>query len=199
VKRNMILINVLIALLVGRIAMNASAQDPPPIGAISGFVINGDSTRPIEGAIVRALQDGNEIFRDSTDSNGLYIMPEMQLGFYDLEASHDGFVAQTMLGIEVFMDQTTSVDFELHHPCIYIEGDINGNGAMNGIDVMYGVRYFKGGVPPPYSCFCNGYTWYVAGDVNGDCVFNGLDIVYIIGHYKCGYPYMSCPACQGTK
>jgi hypothetical protein len=176
------------------------AQEPPPIGAISGVVINADSTIPMQGVIVRALQDGAEICRDTTDSDGHYIMPEMQLGVYDIEASHAGFTPQTETGIEVFPDQTTTINFGLYHTCVYVEGDANGNGAMNGIDVTYGVRYFKcEGPPPPYTCFCDGHTWYVSGDVNGDCIFNGLDIVYIIGHYKCGYPYHSCPACPGFK
>jgi len=38
--------------------------------------------------------------------------------------------------------------------CQYVVGDINNNGALNGIDVTYGVGYFKGGPLPPYSCEC---------------------------------------------
>jgi hypothetical protein len=35
--------------------------------------------------------------------------------------------------------------------CIYLPGDINGNGAANGIDVTYGVGYLKGGnLPLPW-------------------------------------------------
>ena len=122
-------------------------------------------------------------------------MPEMQLGLYDLEASHAGFVAQTEHGVEVFMDQTTLVDFELHHTCVYVVGDINNSGTFNGIDVTYGVFYFKGFRIPQYSCFCDGRTWYVAGDVNGDCIYNGLDIVYIVSFFKGGPPWYPCPSC----
>ena len=145
-SKNMILMSLLITLVIGVLAFaNASAQDPPPpIGAISGFVINGDSSQPLQNTVVVAFQDGNEIFRDTSEIDGYYIMPEMQLGLYDMEASHTGFITQTEHGVEVFMDQTTSVDFELHHTCVYVEGDANGNGMMNGIDVTYGVRYFKG-------------------------------------------------------
>jgi hypothetical protein len=178
---------------------NGLAQGPPPIGAISGVVINADSTIPMQGVIVKALQDGAEIWRDTTDIDGNYIMAEMQLGAYDIEASHAGFVTQTETGVEVFPDQTTTVNFGLHHTCVYVTGDANGNGTMNGIDVTYGVRYFKGGAPPPYSCYCDGHTWYVAGDVNADCVYNGLDVVFIVACFKNGGSYHSCPACPGLR
>jgi hypothetical protein len=196
----MLLKNLFVLLLGASGVVNAFAQDPPPIGAISGIVINADSTLPIQGAMVKALQDGTEIWRDTTDSDGYFLMPEMQLGAYDIEASHAGFTPQTETGIEVFPDQTTTINFGLHHTCVYVEGDANGNGVMNGIDVTYGVRYFKGeGPPPPYTCFCDGHTWYVSGDTNGDCVYNGLDIVYIIACFKNGFPYHSCPACPGLR
>jgi len=83
--------------------------------------------------------------------------------------------------------------------CQYIPGDINGNGAFNGIDVTYGVGYFKGGNVPPYSCNCNGSTWYVAGDVNGNCSFNGIDITYAVSYFKGGPAPIPCPQCPPTN
>jgi hypothetical protein len=79
--------------------------------------------------------------------------------------------------------------------CAYTPGDINGNGALNGIDVTYGVSYFKGGLLPPYTCNCNGTTWYVAGDVNGNCSFNGIDITYLVSYFKGGAAPVPCPQC----
>lgn len=79
--------------------------------------------------------------------------------------------------------------------CHYVVGDVNSNSAFNGIDVSYGVSYFKGGNVPPYSCECNGSTWYVAGDVNGSCVFNGIDITYMVGYFKGGPAPVPCPQC----
>ncbi|OGC89336.1 MAG: hypothetical protein A2W25_10465 [candidate division Zixibacteria bacterium RBG_16_53_22] len=70
--------------------------------------------------------------------------------------------------------------------CDYAVGDINGDGSANGIDVTYGVRYFKGGSAPPDSCDCPplAFPFYAAGDVNGDCVFNGIDITYYVAYLK---------------
>jgi hypothetical protein len=79
--------------------------------------------------------------------------------------------------------------------CNYVVGDINGNGALNGIDVTYGVSYFKGGLVPPYSCNCNGGNWYVAGDVNNSCVFNGIDITYLVSFFKGGPAPVPCHFC----
>jgi subtilisin family serine protease len=80
--------------------------------------------------------------------------------------------------------------------CDYVVGDINDNNAFNGVDVTYGVRYFKGGDPPPYSCDCppNG-IWFVAGDVNGNCAFNGIDITYMVAYFKGGPLPIPCPDC----
>jgi plastocyanin len=80
--------------------------------------------------------------------------------------------------------------------CNYVIGDINGNGIANGLDVVYGVSYFKGGAPPPYSCDCPPHgTFFVASDVNGSCSFNGLDITYYVAYLKGGPALQACPNC----
>jgi hypothetical protein len=81
--------------------------------------------------------------------------------------------------------------------CSYQIGDINGNGQTNGIDVTYGVSFFKGGNPPPISCPTCPETnpFYAAGDVNGNCVFNGIDITYFVSYLKGGAALRSCPDC----
>jgi hypothetical protein len=80
--------------------------------------------------------------------------------------------------------------------CNYIVGDINNSGNLNGVDVTYGVSYFKGGPAPPYSCECvPGNTWFVAGDVNASCNFNGVDITYLVSYFKGGSAPRPCPEC----
>jgi hypothetical protein len=83
--------------------------------------------------------------------------------------------------------------------CEYTVGDVNNNGAFNGIDVTYGVGYFKGGNVPPYACDCNGSVWYVAGDVNGNCTFNGIDITYMVSYFKGGPAPIPCPQCAPSS
>jgi hypothetical protein len=57
-------------------------------------------------------------------------------------------------------------------------GDANGDGQVNGVDVVYMVNYFKGFGPPPDPI--------LRGDCNGDCNFNGVDVVYLVNYFK-GY------------
>jgi plastocyanin len=95
-----------------------------------------------------------------------------------------------MAGTLTVLDTTTS------NGCPYVLGDINGNGAANGIDVTYGVSYFKGGNAPPISCDCGiSGILFAAGDVNGNCVFNGIDITFYVGYLKGGAPLAPCANC----
>ncbi len=81
--------------------------------------------------------------------------------------------------------------------CFYVTGDANNSSVLNGLDVTYGVTYFKGGPLPPYTCDCAPHgSWFVAGDVNGSCSYNGLDITYAVSYFKGGpipYPCPDCP------
>jgi hypothetical protein len=86
--------------------------------------------------------------------------------------------------------------------CDYVVGDINGNGSANGIDVTFGVSYFKGGTPPPVDCGtpvgpCDvASPFYAAGDVNGNCAFNGIDITFYVAYLKGLQPALRwCETC----
>jgi hypothetical protein len=80
--------------------------------------------------------------------------------------------------------------------CQYLLGDINANGATNGLDIVYAVRYFRGGVAPPNACDCPPFgTLYAAGDVNGNCAFNGLDLTYMVAFFKGGAALSPCTYC----
>ncbi len=77
------------------------------------------------------------------------------------------------------------VDFEPAYSCDYAVGDVNNSGDFSGLDITYGVNYFKGGNPPAYECECTpGETWHVSGDVNGSCGYDGLDITYGVLYLK---------------
>jgi hypothetical protein len=80
--------------------------------------------------------------------------------------------------------------------CEYVVGDVNDSDTYNGLDITYGVAFFKGGDPPPYECECTtGNTWYVAGDVNNSCNYNGLDITYGVAYFKGGPIPLPCEDC----
>jgi hypothetical protein len=84
--------------------------------------------------------------------------------------------------------------------CEYVVGDVNGSGSYNGLDITFGVNYFKGGLDPlcPLgSCPvppCNGF--FYCGDVNGSCSYNGLDITYGVNYFKGGSGPIPCPDCE---
>jgi hypothetical protein len=84
--------------------------------------------------------------------------------------------------------------------CDYVVGDANNSGGYNGLDVTYGVSFFKGGPAPPYVCECTPYNyWYVAGDVNGSCSYNGLDITYGVAYFKGGPDPIPCADCPPVR
>lgn len=64
-------------------------------------------------------------------------------------------------------------------------GDINGNSAINLLDVTYLIAYlYKGGPPPPSE-------W--ASDVNSSGGINLLDVTYLIAYLYKGGPVPNCP------
>jgi len=80
--------------------------------------------------------------------------------------------------------------------CEYVTGDANNSGGYNGLDITYGVNYFKGGAAPPYECECTlGSIWFVGGDVNSSCSYNGLDITYGVNYFKGGSGPIPCGDC----
>jgi hypothetical protein len=84
--------------------------------------------------------------------------------------------------------------------CGYVVGDVNGSGSANGLDITYGVHYFKVGEPPPQGCPCPcppHYDFqYKTGDVNASCTYNGVDITYMVSWFKyLTNPLRPCPAC----
>jgi hypothetical protein len=100
--------------------------------------------------------------------------------------------------------------------CQYVAGEINGLGGPNGIDVVFGVNFLKGGQPPVVDCNppCLTYTnpnpphdqlplanpFYAAMDVNGNCQANGIDITYFVAFLKGLNPSLKwcldCPPVQ---
>lgn len=71
--------------------------------------------------------------------------------------------------------------------CIYLPGDINGDGQLLGSDVVYMVRYLKSIGPPPVNqCYMDSTSssLYVSADVNGNCEFRGSDITRFVTYFK---------------
>jgi len=80
-------------------------------------------------------------------------------------------------------DYTSLLVFEasfLH----YVAGDANGDGQVNGADVVFIINYlYRQGTPP---------RLMEAADANGDCVVNASDVVYLINYlFRNGPPPQS--------
>jgi hypothetical protein len=100
---------------------------------------------------------------------------------------------------DLFYSQSDTLSGGGPSGCNYVVGDVNSSGAVgpyNGLDITYGVSFFKGGTPPMYECECTtGNTWYVSGDVNASCTYNGLDITYGVSYFKGGADPVPCGDC----
>ena len=115
----------------------------------------------------------------------------------------DGTAGQPAIGISTSANYSVQSGFwvgVVSGGCDYVVGDINGSGSANGVDVVYGVMYLKGGDVPPDSCDCRpevpGAAFYASGDVNGNCAFNGIDITYFVTYLKGQQAaLLFCPDC----
>jgi len=81
--------------------------------------------------------------------------------------------------------------------CDYVIGDVNGSANYNGLDITFGVNFFKYGSPGPQCTACGLCPdWHYCGDVNASCNYNGLDITYGVNYFKFGSPApIPCPNC----
>jgi hypothetical protein len=175
---------------------------------ISGIVYETDGTTPIQGVYV-STYDIHDILvaLDTSSSSGAY-SAELNEGTYLEIFQKSGYVSDTISSIQIVPDSTTDVIAMLERSlgCLYLRGDINGNGQTNGIDVTYGVGFFKGGLVPPNNCGapvgpCPQVSpFYAAGDVNGSCVFNGIDITFFVSYLRGQEPgLLNCPSCPPVQ
>ncbi len=176
----------------------------PLPGAIEGLVMLPDGTTPAESVIVSTFDSGDVLVgTDTTGADGIYGLI-LDPGTYHELLVKPGYQDTTIDNIVVVAGVTTHVGVTLRERsgCVYIPGDFNFNGAPNGIDVVYGVNYFKGGSAPPVDC---GYPvgpcpqpspFYAAMDVNGNCAVNGIDITFFVNFLKGIQPaLLYCPSC----
>ncbi len=179
--------------------MNYTPDDYPvsaKITALSGQALISDSLK-----VYYMVNDGPWNFEplNSTpvpDSFIGYIpsqLPGSVISYYIKAADLSGRVET-----HPFVGESWAHTFEISFGpyCDYTVGDVNDSGEYNGLDITFGVSFFKGSAPPPYVCECTqGNSWYVAGDVNGSCSYNGLDITYGVAYFKGGPNPIPCADC----
>jgi len=102
-----------------------------------------------------------------------------------------------VIGAATENDMLAAAEFLVGAPpgCDYVAGDANNSGGYNGLDITYGVNYFKGGNPPLCDPCAPCAGWHYCADVNGSCSYNGLDITYGVAFFKGGPPPIPCGDC----
>jgi hypothetical protein len=163
-------------------------------GTISGTVTYGINPLPGFHIVTRDSLE-NIVNSAFSDSSGAWLV-NLPPGTYHEHMTKVGYNVIDIFNIIVNSGDTTfvSVNFPAE-PAHYVVGDVNNNGTFNGVDVVYAVSYFKGGLPPPYGVLCGSTVWFVAGDVNGSCDFNGVDVTYMVSYFKGGAFPQPCPIC----
>lgn len=163
-----------------------------PSGYVAG-IVRDQSTQEVENAFVRL----NGFSRwDYSDAGGEYAIGGISNGNYNISFTCSGYSDTTVQDVSIALGETTYVDMTMRSNCDYVIGDVNGSDDYNGLDITYGVAFFKGGPAPTDECECGQTgTWYVAGDVNASCSYNGLDITYGVTYFKGGPGPIPCPNC----
>ncbi|UCE66733.1 MAG: carboxypeptidase regulatory-like domain-containing protein, partial [Candidatus Zixiibacteriota bacterium] len=168
------------------------------VGYISGTVFDSSSS-PLAGVLVEAEDLPRS---DTTDSQGGFSLDWFEPGEYELRFSREGF-SDTALTATVTAGDTTDivVYMRVGSGCDYIVGDVNGSESYDGLDITYGVNFFKGGSEPICdSCDCPPHPFFwVCGDVNGSCTYNGLDITYGVAYFKGGPAPNPCADCPPSS
>ncbi len=80
------------------------------LGSISGEVTNAETSNPVNGVYVEAL---NTSSNDYTDINGEYLLSGLEAGSYDVFLSHPEYYDTTIYGIIVNTNENTTLDVAL--------------------------------------------------------------------------------------
>ena len=173
--------------------LNIAGPEP---GSIAGHVSDEIERAPIESVYVSAGPA-----ETWTDYYGNYELGDLMAQSYDVSFSHPDYQDTTVTGVQVTPGNSTALNVLMTAAsgCDYVVGDVNGSDSYNGLDVTYGVAFFKGGPDPMCplgSCPiapCDAF--FYCGDVNGSCSYNGLDITYGVAYFKGGPSPVPCSDC----
>jgi len=109
-----------------------------PSHSVSGTVTNSITGTPIRGATVRILN--TPIPPATTDANGMYLIPSVPEGTYDIQAAAAGFLSMTRPGVVV--DRDLIVDFALESAaaCDRVPGNLVRNCGFETGDFTSWIR-----------------------------------------------------------
>lgn len=104
------LITLVSLLLCAAVWVNAATT-----GIISGVVKNSDDNKPLSG--VNIIVTGTTL-TTVTDAKGFYVIINVPPGDYEVRAEMVGFAKKSVNGVQVTMDSSTTVNFELKQEAI---------------------------------------------------------------------------------
>jgi hypothetical protein len=82
------------------------------VGTLDGTVTDSSTGLPIEGAAISAVWSGGGTWHDTTDAEGRYSLT-VPIGLYEVTGEKFAYIPQTVTGVEVFEDATTTQDLAL--------------------------------------------------------------------------------------
>lgn len=113
INRPMIRIIGVILFLIAVINLTSAAET----GKIAGRVLDATKNEPLVG--VNVIVEGTELGA-ATDASGRYLITNIPVGTYSVNASYVGYQPVTVTGVLVLPDQTATVDFKLRPTTIEI-------------------------------------------------------------------------------
>ena len=84
----------------------------PVMGSIDGVITLDGGEGEVEDVLV--IVDSSDGYVVNPDTTGYYIFESIPIGIYNITASLEGYQDTTVVGIEVFEDETTTVDIILN-------------------------------------------------------------------------------------
>jgi len=81
-------------------------------GWITGTVTEALAREPIQGVYVEAVGT-DPLVSDITDIDGVYALPDLEAGLYDIFFSHENYEDMTETGIQVTAGEETILDVEM--------------------------------------------------------------------------------------
>ena len=87
-------------------------------GRIAGRVIDAKSGEPLVG--VDVIIEGTT-YGAATDENGNYLIINVPVGIYTVAAHYIGYTSARVKNVQIFIDQTTTVDFKLKSAALTVD------------------------------------------------------------------------------
>ena len=102
-----------VILILAALALVSPAQDAGGMGTLAGVVLSAQG-RPVPGAsVTMQTATGGSPHATVTNSQGRFFFPELVHGYYDLRATHRGWVSEWKHNIEVNTGKETEVKLQL--------------------------------------------------------------------------------------